>query len=178
MSQFFYDCGANTGQTFEWFLLPGKFARHHVVCFEPSPRNLSALAETCRAMNSRFSSVRIVPAALGRPGLHRFYEGKTPMGDSLLESRAHADAYKEMAIEVPTLSLADYLHTHTTPDDEVVIKLDVEGAEGDVLEDLLDAGPLDRVRRILVEWHGADPRQAILTNRCAAAGRPLERWPF
>ena len=175
MSQYFYDCGANTGQTFEWFLLPGQFTRHHIVCFEPSPRNLSALAETCRAMNDRFSSVRIVPAALGRPGLQRFYEGKTPMGDSLLTERA---SHTSLQIEVPTISLADYLHTHTTPDDDVQIKLDVEGAEADVLEDLLDRGPVERVRRILVEWHGADPRQSILTNRCAAAGRPLERWPF
>ena len=175
MSQYFYDCGANTGQTFEWFLLKGQFAQHHVVCFEPSPRNLSALAKTCRAMSPLFSSVTIVPAAVGRPGLQRFYEGKTPMGDSLLEARAGLDS---ITIEVPTLSLAEYLRTHTTPDDDVLIKLDVEGAEADVLEDLLDAGPMERVSRILVEWHGSDPRQSILTNRCTAAGRPLERWPF
>jgi FkbM family methyltransferase len=175
MSAYFYDCGANTGQTFEWFLLPGDFARFHVVCFEPSPRNLTALAATCQTMRDRFASVCVVPAALGRPGLHRFYEGKTPMGDSLLEARSRANG---LPIEVPTLSLAEYLRTHTTPEDEVVLKLDVEGAEADVLEDVLDAGPLERLRRVLVEWHGADPRQSIVTNRFLAAGLPLERWPF
>lgn len=175
MSAYFYDGGANIGQTFEWYLLKGPFADHHVVCFEPSPRNLSALAATCRAMQSRFQSVRIVPAALGLPGLHAFYEGKTPMGDSLLAARAGASS---LTIEAPAISLATYLHTHTVEGDAVVIKLDIEGAEGDVLADLLDNGPLDRIRRVLVEWHGDDPRRSALEARCAAAGVPLERWPF
>jgi FkbM family methyltransferase len=175
VSAYFYDGGANTGQTFEWYLLKGNFASHHVVCFEPSPRNLSALAETCRAMRDKFASVRIVPAALGAPGLQSFYEGKTPMGDSLLASRAGKGS---LAVEVPTISLADYLRTHTVDGDTVILKLDVEGAEGDVLEDVLTTGPLDRLKQILVEWHGTDPRQAGLTASFEAAGVPLERWPF
>lgn len=175
MSQYFYDCGANTGQTFEWFLLPGQFAQYHVVCFEPSPRNLSALAATCRAMRDRFASVRLVPAAVGRPGLQRFYEGKTPMGDSLLEGRAGRES---LAIEVPTLSLSDYLKTHTTLDDEIILKLDVEGAEVDVLSDVLEAGLFHRIKQILVEWHGTDPQQDRLAAAFSEAGLPLERWPF
>lgn len=173
--KFFYDGGANTGQTFEWYLLKGAFADHHVVCFEPSPRNLSALAATCRAMENRFESVRLVPVALGLPGLHPFYEGKTPMGDSLLETRAGANS---LTIEAQTISLATYLHTHTADGDDIVVKLDVEGAEGDVLTDLLDAGPMHRIRQVLVEWHGNDPRRPALEARFAAAGVPLERWPF
>lgn len=175
MTAYFYDGGANTGQTFEWYLLKGDFADRHVVCFEPSPRNLSALAATCRAMRDRFASVRIVTAALGKPGLQRFYEGKTPMGDSLLEARAGTDG---LTIDVPTISLADYLRQHTVAGDQVTVKLDIEGAEGDVLEDVLERGPLDRVRQVLVEWHGSDPRQADLAARFAAQGVPLERWPF
>jgi len=175
MSAYFYDGGANVGQTFEWHLLKGQFARHHVVCFEPSPRNLTALATTCRAMQDRFASVRIVAAALGVPGLRRFYEGPTSMGDSLLDARARVDG---LAIEVPTISLATYLRTHTEAGDDVVLKLDIEGAEADVLEDVLDSGPLDRIRQVLVEWHGADPRRLTIEARFAAAGVPLERWPF
>ena len=175
MSAYFYDGGANTGQTFEWYLLKGSFADHHVVCFEPSPRNLSALAVTCRAMERRFQSVRLVPAALGLPGLRPFYEGKTPMGDSLLAGRAGANS---LTIETQTISLATYLHTHTVDGDEVFLKLDIEGAEGDVLTDLLDNGPLDRIRRVLVEWHGADPRRPEIEARFTAAGVPIERWPF
>jgi FkbM family methyltransferase len=175
MSAYFYDCGANIGQTFDQYLLKGPFAQHHVVCFEPSPRNLSALAEKCRTMRDRFASVRIVPSALGRPGLCPFYEAKTPMGDSLLSARAGA---KSLTIEVAVLALSDYLRTHTVPGDEVVVKLDVEGAECDILEDLITAGPMDRVRQVLVEWHGTDPRQDSLTAAFAAAGVPLERWPF
>lgn len=175
MTAYFYDGGANTGQTFDWYLLKGNFSSHHVVCFEPSPRNLSALAVRCRAMRDRFASVRIVAAALGIPGLQPFYEGKTPMGDSLSAGRAGTDS---LTIEVPTISLAEYLRTHTEDGDTVVLKLDVEGAEVDVLEDVLTAGPIDRLSQVLVEWHGTDPRQAGLTARFAAAGVPLQRWPF
>ena len=174
MSAYFYDGGANTGQTFEWYLLKGQFADHHVVCFEPSPRNLSALATTCRALRGQFASITIVPAALGKPGLHRFYEGKTPMGDSLIASRAGTDS---LTIETPTISLSVYLQTHTKPGDTVRLKLDVEGSEIDVLEDLLDFGALDRVSQVLVEWHGTSHRQAAITDRFAGRGLPLERWP-
>jgi len=163
MTAYFYDGGANTGQTFEWHLCPGDFARYHVVCFEPSPQNLSALAATCRRMRPQFASLRIVPAALGQPGLQTFYEGRTPMGDSLLPERSGPMQYE---IEVPTISLADYLRTHTAPGDDVIVKLDIEGAEADVLTDLLEAGPLDRVRQLLVEWHGSD-----------TAGRAVRQMP-
>lgn len=174
MTAYFYDGGANIGQTFNWHLLKGSFADRHVVCFEPSPRNLSALAATCRAMRTKFASVRIVTAALGIPGVRTFYEGKTPMGDSLLSARAGIDG---LAVEVAVISLAEYLRTHTKTGDQVIVKLDIEGAEGDVLMDLLHAAPLDRVEQLLVEWHGADPRQVDIEARFTALGLPLERWP-
>lgn len=174
MSAYFYDGGANVGQTFDWHLLKGSYARHHVVCFEPSPRNLTALAARCAALRDRFASVTLVAAALGRPGLRRLYEGPTPMGDSLVPGRLQAPP----SIEVATISLAEYLRAHTVPGDTVEIKLDVEGAEAEVLADLLAGGLDGRVRRVLVEWHGAPPERAALEAGFAAAGVPLERWAF
>jgi hypothetical protein len=39
------------------------------------------------------------------------------------------------------------------PDSVDLLKLDVEGAEGDVLDDLVQTGALDRVAEVVMEYH-------------------------
>ena len=68
---------------------------------------------------------------------------------------------------------------------EVILKLDCEGAEYGILTRLLGATPviLDRVKEIMVEFHTVkpDPRflnKAELKARFAEIGKPLKQWAF
>jgi hypothetical protein len=59
---------------------------------------------------------------------------------------------------VPQLRLSRFLDR-----DDAVVKLDVEGAEDAVLDDLVDSGAIRRVGQLLVEYHHhLDPERDFL----------------
>lgn len=78
-------------------------------------------------------------------------------------------------VRVPCIDLARFIRE--LPEDEIVLKLDAEGAEYELLEHLLETGEIKRVSRLLIEWHHRDEgkrRHAIemaLREHCQ-----VEQW--
>ena len=85
---------------------------------------------------------------LPRP-LDQLPPGADGVSGSVLASHSYAG---QTALEVPTTSLAAVL-AQTERQDCDVLKLDIEGAEYDVVEALCTTGELQRVRQLLVEYH-------------------------
>jgi len=54
--------------------------------------------------------------------------------------------------KVPSISLVDFLDNFDK-DDYIVMKLDIEGSEYFVIEDLLRSGKMDMVDELYIEWH-------------------------
>ena len=181
--RYFYDVGANVGQTFDQYVLPGNFGDTWVYAFEPSPRHLSALrakADLVMRLAPRpIAGVTIVPAALGRLlGLQRLYEKTTLLSDSL-RNDWRRNLETDVVVEVPVLPLSAFIQSHSRSDDRIEIKLDVEGAECDILENLLtDRDILPRIASLHVEWHGDDPRRVALVERLAQRKIAVQRWMF
>ena len=68
--------------------------------------------------------------------------------------RKHAGATPyEASLTVPTIDLANWLADRFCPADHVEIKMDIEGAEFEVLEHLLRSGRASLVDSISIEWH-------------------------
>lgn len=182
MKRHFYDVGANVGQTFDNYLLPGLFRGHEVFCFEPSPRHLSALRAKAEAVSGHFRGITIIPAAVGGlAGMAPFYEKTTAMSDSLVKGR-RVNLGTSVAVLVPVLLLSAFILARSG-DAAVDVKIDTEGAEYEILADLLACpDALARVRTLHVEWHEVDgvpaERRATLTNGLAAHGIEVQRWPF
>ena len=59
---------------------------------------------------------------------------------------------KDKPKPVPSTSLVDFLDNFDK-DDYIVIKLDIEGSEYFVVEDLLRSGKADMINELYVEWH-------------------------
>lgn len=185
----FYDVGANVGQTFDWYLLKGKFSDHWVTCFEPSPRHTGLLLKKMRTLVGRFRGLTLVPAALdGGTGTARLYQKTTPLSDSLFYEHINkhvANIPPGVDLEVPTLKISDYVMRFTKPDDEIAMKLDAEGAEYAIFQDLLEhPDALRRLKSVLVEWHfdAGSPRTkdeaTRLTRELRAKGLVLQEWKF
>jgi FkbM family methyltransferase len=93
-------------------------------------------------------------------------EGETGMGSSVIgldiwnpwggELREN---FKTSA-EVPCIDLSEFIKTNFTVDDNIVIKMDIEGAEYDTLEKMIADKTLDYVNNISIEWHSR-----FFTNR-------------
>ncbi len=141
-----WDIGANVGL----YSLAAAPRCRRVVAFEPLPRNV-ALLRRHLALN-RVNNVEIVEAAVGRAtGRLRMREGMTPS-----EAYVAADGN----IEVPAIALDTWAAARHEPRPDVV-KIDVEGAEHDVLvgaQRSLGHRPL-----IQIALHGSD-----VAARCLA----------
>lgn len=86
-------------------------------------------------------------------------EGETGMGSSVIgldvwnpwggELREN---FKTSA-EVPCIDLSEFIKTNFNPEDNIIIKMDIEGAEYDTLEKMIADKTLDYVNNISIEWH-------------------------
>ena len=143
------DIGAHVGY---YTLLSAALAgeRGAVWAFEPHPRNCAWLRGHI-ALNG-LANVRIEEAALGA------HEGTTRFVEGTGSGTGHVAA--EGGFEVRVHRLDDFCREHDiTPD---IMKLDVEGAEADVLEAATDV--LTRARPVLfLSTHGEDVHRRCLS---------------
>jgi len=142
------DCGANIGLASLFFKRIAPRAR--ITAFEPDPALHQMLVDNLRSNGA--SDVEAVAAAVWtRPGTVVFRADGADSG--AVDPCAHGVAGSAMT--VPSVRLADLL---TEPID--LLKLDIESAEGDVLED--SRGALANVRALLLDLHEfeAQRRQA------------------
>jgi FkbM family methyltransferase len=194
----FFDVGANTGQTFDKFLLKtNDYDGWKIWCFEPSPRNMNGLVETARRVTAwpekgvHDFDVVVCPFGLwDKAGSFSFYEKSDALdpwgkengeGDSFKENwiTNNKSGYKINAVTVPILQ---FIQDNTQEGDRIVIKLDCEGAEYKILENLLVLGPdvINRIDKIYIEWHTTDEehKKPSLIEAMKEVKISLIDWPF
>jgi FkbM family methyltransferase len=178
----FLDCGGNDGCSVRKFRrLYDRRERFHVYSFEPNPQ-----------YRHRYDGLRnhtLVPAAVDdREGVADFYlDREDGDGSTLFKEKLGRDEGgwgvldRETPIQVETIDLSAWIRKHLPPDAHVVLKLDIEGAEYNVLEKMALDGTLAPIRHLLVEWHWN--RVGVLRERhdrvvrlLAEAGVPWEPW--
>ena len=141
------------------------YADAEVLAFEPDPRTFSQLEENVQA--NRLKDVRLVNAAVaGTPGTVPFYSEQAAPGSlvgSLDPARGGTLAFAAQAV-----TLSSFI-------DQPVdfLKVDVEGAEGGVVEDLVASGAIGLVKHLVIEAH-AEPRasagRTTIVHRLESAG--------
>jgi FkbM family methyltransferase len=155
------DVGANIGyNAIHAARLAGP--RGRVFAIEPTHDNVEVLRRNLEA--ARLADVVVAPVAAGRAaGMRKlFVRGSRSAVNSLFAESCYATVTD--VLEVPVMRLDELVDG--TAD---VVKIDVEGAELDVLEGmprLLDARP----RALIVEWH---PK---LQSMAGYAPEELPRW--
>ncbi len=159
------DGGANFGLATYGFLQ--QFPEAQIVAFEPGRAAITALREN--AETNGWHNVTVHQAALaGEEGIAEFNEPlHMSMGGSLT-SRLTGGAYKTEAYQVQTLPLSRFIDR---PVD--LLKLDIEGAEMPVLEEI--SGHLDQIRRLFIEVHTTENLKALeavdtVTRKLTQAG--------
>jgi len=131
------DGGANIGVSVIYF--KKLYPKSHIIAFEPDPEVFQVLKKNCESFG--IQDVETIPKALwtSDTALEFMREG----GDA---GRLSRDEDNSDLIRVPTCRLKDYL------DQEIdLLKLDIEGAETEVLKDCADR--LSNIERIFVEYH-------------------------
>jgi len=172
----FIDCGSNLGQGFTFFEQYFPLKIFDFILVEPNPYCEEALTNKIAAKKNEGSIELIKKAASTSDGTTKFFglveddRGKTSEGGSILKE--HASAWythsEEDAITVETFSLTDLIINKANRYKIIVLKMDIEGGEYEVLDDLLKHGAHKKIAIIFTEFHSqymTDPDKTIYKSR-------------
>jgi FkbM family methyltransferase len=172
------DCGAYTGDSLPTLIrLYGPFQR--IVCFEANP-NLSVEKPDC--FDAEFEVHRL--AVWHRNTNLRFYYGEHNKQSSVMDNKTTGNFSIDRSALVEAIDLADWIIKNTSTSDRLIVKMDIEGAEFDVLARLLMSSACKRIDHLLVEWHNnrLKPRwryryrRKIIELRYFLMGTPIRIW--
>lgn len=171
MSVVFLDVGAHLGETLSVAMQP-QWGFDRIYSFEPAPEcwaTLEALAD---------DRVEILKFGLWSSDETLVLHDPGTIGASLSDGKRTSDR----TVEVDVRDVATWFAEHLDPDDEVVVKINCEGAECDVLDRLLDSGEIAKIDEMAVHFDvrkvpGKEHRETTTRARLDALGvsyRPAE----
>ncbi len=137
------DCGSNIGLAVLYF--KRRFPRATVLAFEPDPTTFDVLTANVRENDLR--GVRLLNQAVydGREELELYGDQGTPGSP---QASTRSERIGGATTRVPATRLSDHISGAVD-----FLKLDVEGAERVVIEDLERAGKLASIKRMAIEYH-------------------------
>ena len=142
-SPLIFDCGANIGMStpyFKWL-----FPKSRIRCFEPDPYTYQTLNKNIA--NNRLELITTFQCALWdeEKKLDFFIDSKRPATTVM---SAFPERGVTQAIEVSAEKLSKFI---TEPVD--FLKLDVEGAETRVVQELVQSRKIALVKQMVIEYH-------------------------
>ncbi|PTX01821.1 FkbM family methyltransferase [Pararhodobacter aggregans] len=145
MRKIFLDVGGHVGQSLEEVLKP-LYSFDVVYCFEPFP----AHAEVIR---NRFSDprLRLIEYGLSNvTGPLEFHsDGLDDMGASVKKREGET---KSIVTRCDFVRASDFFRDHIAADDLVVMKLNCEGSECDIMNDLMDSGEIIKIDNVMIDF--------------------------
>jgi len=144
---FIVDCGSNIGMSVLYFKLV--YPEASILAFEPDEEAFACLEANVSANN--LGSVKINKKALSKnPGeVDFFYYPDNPgaLSMSLSNQRAPGPSRKVVAVR-----LSDFLHREVD-----FLKMDIEGEETEVIEEIHSTGKLRFIEQMVIEYHHQIP---------------------
>ncbi len=139
-----YDCGANIGMTMLFFKI--MYPEAKVVSFEPNPSAFYYLKKNID--HNRFKNVFAHQVALSDSNgeLDLYFDDDTLVTGSLDQERERFGK----SVKVKAAKLSDFYAQESKID---LLKMDVEGAEHFIMQELVKSNMLLKPERYLIEYH-------------------------
>jgi len=148
MKKIFIDLGANNGCSVDLFLKSfsdsGEYEIHSFECNPFMVEIYKKKYPNYKLYNSAASTVY---------GKTNFHIGDTSVSSSLREDKTTGMSNPKK-IEVECVDISDFIIKSFSRDDRIIIKMDIEGAEYDILPKMLEDGLFDGyINTLYGEWH-------------------------
>jgi len=146
MRNIFLDCGSWNGCSVNFFRANyPEGMDYEVFCFEPLPENIEKL--------KRLKDVTIIEKAVSdKTGILRFYKGLSQSGTLFIE-KTTGEVDKNNWIEVLTVDLSRWIELNLNENDNIILKLNVEGAEYSIIEKMYNNGTISYIDKFYIQWH-------------------------
>jgi FkbM family methyltransferase len=150
------DCGANIGMSILYF--KKLFPNSKILAFEANPHAYKLLE--MNMLQNKIKNVELQNIALyDKETEISFYIGDN-IGSLVGSIKAERGGESELKIEAKKLS--SYLKNIETVD---LIKMDVEGAELNILSDLFDSSTINKAKEYIIEYHhNMNEEKSILSS--------------
>jgi FkbM family methyltransferase len=148
MAKYFIDCGAHCGESI--LMAKQRFGYDiNTISFEPVPFLANQLIE----IHKEDPTVQIQNSAVWIENTtKKFYICDLYTdGSSLLNSLN--ELKEDQYIEIPCFDLSSWIKNTFTSEDYIILKLDIEGAEYEVLNKMIDNGTIGLINEFWGEWH-------------------------
>ncbi len=139
-----FDCGANIGVSVLYF--KALYPKSTIIAFEPNP-NLFALLEK-NVLDNQLKDVYIHQVALSATNEEISFFINDNLGSFLSSKFQHRGGDNEIRVKAEQLS--GYIKRYPNID---LLKMDIEGAEYEVIQELNEKNLLDAVQKFIVEYH-------------------------
>lgn len=202
----FLDCGTNLGQGLLQFIdkeiVDINFQIH---CFEPNPYAIEYSKKRFSDSKYKDYSITFNEVALWiedcykkltietfggeyvcqHTGEYLGYDLKSGgatniMGDDWSKPHYIDESNLDKSIDVKCIDFSGYLKNNVSIDDYVVCKMDIEGAEYDVLGKLIDDDTIDLIDEIYIEWHNhllkSNYNTQLFIDEIKSRGIKVETW--
>ena len=119
-------------------------------------------------------------AVSNRNGTVNYYEprhwGKNYKGGTTItrDKISDEDDYRDR-LEAPSIDFSKWLYKQIPEDSFVFVKMDIEGAEYEVINHLMQSGAIDLIDVMAIEWHAHKFKEPARSN-CQAIERSLKEY--
>ena len=172
--KYFIDAGANNSCSARIFRkLHDPNNEVHIFSFEIDPLFVNHFSDIT---NHTF----INKAVWVSDGTMKFYRdtGAGRIGGSLLKEKHTCPLDRKNPIHVDTLDFSKWVLDNFNKEDEIILKMDIEGAEYTVLPKMMEDLSFNYINELWIEWHYAkvdvpkDRHDALL----ARINIPMKKW--
>ena len=173
MRKIFLDCGANRGQSINAFLKEFPNSNEfEIFSFEPSKSEeiLSSLN------NYKSEKIKIFNSAVDtQDGYKKFYDSGDTSSSLIDRNRT------KNIIKVKTISLSKFILENFDKKNYIILKIDIEGSEYDVIDDLSKKGIFNSIDLFFAEIHGSKTGKSLndsinLINKVSSCGHKIYEW--
>jgi FkbM family methyltransferase len=158
------DCGGYMGQTIDCFKNTTTYKNNswQIYSFEAIPELYNIICKKHNDINVinkaiwinnnilNFYKTTIKKQYLKKENDDSFIYGQ---GSSLMNSKTTGSLDKNTPLQIEGLHLSEYIKNNFNKNDNIWLKLDVEGAEYEILEDLINSNSIEYINKLFIEFH-------------------------
>jgi len=174
----FLDLGAHDGSSIPEFLTPAEMKSFFIYAWEPNPKHVPSLA----ALHSTYPHFVHFPKAVwnaeGEDVTLYIDKSNDNMKGSGIIKKSYGNKHSDSAtVNVKTTDIHAWIMANTCEEDDIVVKMDIEGAEYEVLRQMILMGSACRMRKLYIEFHARlDPLSRQSSNRIETAFQQMVRY--